>query len=332
MKVLVAAPPGLLGEALERMVGELLPGAQVARLSIDAPSSPELPEYGIGLVLIDVDWLAERAVSFIAHCAKEYPKARIVAVAEPGDAASMDEVLRAGATGYLPKNYSHSMMQAVLRLVLEGATYRPVPTEPDSGSKGRDLSELGLTPRQTEVLSLLAQGKSNEVIAKQLGISVGVVKLHDNAIFKALNVQSRTEAALVAVRYGVVSPQQLRDAEDGKFSLDWLLPHMHHQKLKRDATVFHKGDAGSVLYYLQRGKVRLVELDKELGPGELFGEISIFSPDHRRTSTAVCVTDADVFSLDAEQVRRIYASNPQFALYLVYLIARRLMADRARTA
>jgi CRP-like cAMP-binding protein len=67
-----------------------------------------------------------------------------------------------------------------------------------------------------------------------------------------------------------------------------------------------------------------------MGSGDLFGEIAIFSPDHRRTSTAVCATEVDIFSLDAEQVRRIYASNPQFALYLIYLIARRLMADRAR--
>lgn len=332
MKVLLAVPPGLLGEALERMVADVLSGARIVRMNPEAGIPTAGIDSQVRLALLDTDWLAQRALSLVGLCSKAYPNARIVAVAEPGDAATMDEVLRAGATGYLPKNYSHSMMQAVLRLVLEGATYRPVLPEHPAVQNGQQFPELGLTPRQTEVLSLIAQGKQNEAIAKQLGITEGVVKLHTNAIYKALNVQTRTEAALVAARYGVVSPQQLRDAEDGKFSLDWLLPQMHHQSFKRNSTVFRSGDPGTQLYYLQRGKVRLVELNRDMEAGDLFGEIAIFSPDHRRTSTAMCLTDSDVFSLDAEQVRRVHASNPQFALYLVYLIARRLMADRERTA
>lgn len=330
MKVLLAAPSGLLGEALARLVGEVVPEAEIITLPADDAGGMALPQGPVGLVLIDTDSLAERASEAVALCASTYPGAPIVAVADPKDAEAMDRILRAGATGYLPKNYSHAMMQSVLRLVLEGTKYRPVLPDATDASGVTSLEELGLTPRQAEVLSLLAQGKSNEAISKQLGISVGVVKLHLNAIFKTLNVQSRTEALLIAVRYGVVSPQQLRDAEEGKFSLDWLLPHMHHSRLKRDSVLFRKGDAGKELYYLQRGTVRLVELGTEMGAGELFGEIAIFSTEHRRTSTAVCATEADVFSLDADQVRRIYSSNPQFALYLVYLIARRLMADLVR--
>jgi DNA-binding NarL/FixJ family response regulator len=329
MKVLLAAPSGLLGEALARLAGDVVPGAGVTTLAADQEGGLTLPEGPVGLVLIDIDNLAARAVETVALCSAAYPDAAIVAVADPRDAETMDRILRAGATGYLPKNYSQAMMLSVLRLVLEGTKYRPVLAETKESS-AESLQELGLTPRQAEVLSLLAQGKSNEAIAKHLGISVGVVKLHINAIFKALNVQSRTEAVLIAVRYGVVSPQQFRDAEEGKFSLDWLLPHMHYARLKRDSVLFRKGDPGKDLYYLQRGVVRLVDLGREMGSGDLFGEIAIFSPDHRRTSTAVCATEVDIFSLDAEQVRRIYASNPQFALYLIYLIARRLLADRER--
>lgn len=330
MNVLLAAPSGLLAEALARLVGEVVPDARITTLATTNSIAANLPDGPVGLVLIDTDSLSEDAADAIGLYASTYPGAPIVAVADPKDAESVDGILRAGATGYLPKNYSHAMMQSVLRLVLEGTKYRPVLPDSRSSSGPAHLEDLGLTPRQAEVLSLLAQGKSNEAIAKQLGISVGVVKLHVNAIFKALNVQSRTEAVLIAVRYGVVSLQQLRDAEEGKFSLDWLLPHMQHQRLKRNSVLFRKGDPGKDLYYLQRGTVKLADLGTEMGAGELFGEIAIFSPDHRRTSTAVCATEVDVFSLDADQARRIYASNPQFALYLVYLIARRLMADRVR--
>jgi DNA-binding NarL/FixJ family response regulator len=330
MQVLLAAPSGLLGEALARLVEEVVPAAGITTLAADQEGALTLPDGPVGLVLIDTDNLGARAVDTVALCCSAYPGAAIVAVADPRDAETMDRILRAGATGYLPKNYSHGMMQSVLRLVLEGTRFRPVFADAKESSGAESLQELGLTPRQAEVLSLLAQGKSNDAIAKHLGISVGVVKLHINAIFKALNVQSRTEAVLIAVRYGVVSPQQFRDAEEGRFSLDWLLPHMHYARLKRDAVLFRKGEPGKELYYLQRGIVRLPDLGREMGSGDLFGEIAIFSPDHRRTSTAVCATEVDIFSLDAEQVRRIYASNPQFALYLIYLIARRLMADRAR--
>jgi two-component system, NarL family, nitrate/nitrite response regulator NarL len=331
MRVLLAAPSGLFAEALASLVGEVVSNPEIVGCQPD-DSLSNLPAGPFGLVLIDVDSLSDRAPSAVASCAAALPGTPIVAVAEPRDSASVDRLIHAGATGYLPKNYSNAMMQSVLRLVLEGASYRPAitvdrqhPTE-----KSKSLEGLGLTPRQAEVLSLIAQGKSNRAIGQQLDITEGVVKLHTNAIFKALEVQSRTEAVLVALRAGAVSPQQFKEAEEGRFQLDWLLPHMQHNRLKAQTVLFRKGDAGKDLYYLQRGSVRLVDLDTELGAGEIFGEISIFSPDHRRTSTAVCTSEVDLFSLNDEQVRRIYSLNPHFALYVVYLIARRLTADRVR--
>jgi two-component system, NarL family, nitrate/nitrite response regulator NarL len=331
MKVLLAAPPGLLTEALANLVGSVVADANVTRCE---PSNGRLalPAGPFGLALIDVDAFHEAGASIVASLAAAFPSTPLVAVANPTDAESVDRLIQAGANGYLPKNYSQAMMQSVLRLCLEGAGYRPAlrPNPPQKDASPESLEKLGLTPRQSEVLSLMAQGKNNRAIGQQLGITEGVVKLHANAIFKALEVQSRAEAMLVALRAGSVSPQQLREAAEGRFHLDWLLPHMHHNRLKEKAVVFKKGDPGKELYYLQRGTIRLVELNTELGAGELFGEISIFSPDHRRTSTAVCASDVDLFSLNEEQVRRIYSLNPHFALYLVYLIARRLTADRVR--
>ncbi|HJP99575.1 MAG TPA: hypothetical protein VJ862_13525, partial [Rhodanobacteraceae bacterium] len=65
--------------------------------------------------------------------------------------------------------------------------------------------------------------------------------------------------------------------------------------------------------------------------GSMFGEIGIFAPDHKRTTSAVCATEVDVFKLTAQQVKRLYLLNPQFALYIVHLIAKRLTADQARS-
>ena len=67
-----------------------------------------------------------------------------------------------------------------------------------------------------------------------------------------------------------------------------------------------------------------------MNSGAVFGEIGIFSPSHERTCTARCVTDVDLFTLTSDQVKRLYLLNPQFALYVVHLIAKRLMADQSR--
>ena len=62
----------------------------------------------------------------------------------------------------------------------------------------------GLTPRETEILFLLAEGQSNKVIARNLDISDGTVKLHVKAILRKLNIHSRVEAAVMAVQHGLL--------------------------------------------------------------------------------------------------------------------------------
>ena len=65
-----------------------------------------------------------------------------------------------------------------------------------------------LTPRETEILGLLAEGQSNKVIARNLGISDGTVKLHVKAILRKLHVHSRVEAAVLAVEHGLKDSQK----------------------------------------------------------------------------------------------------------------------------
>ncbi|MGH8759123.1 MAG: Crp/Fnr family transcriptional regulator [Burkholderiales bacterium] len=123
----------------------------------------------------------------------------------------------------------------------------------------------------------------------------------------------------------------MKEAEGGAMDLDWLLPHVTHRQLPRDTVVFRKGDPGKELLYLQRGTIRLEEIGAEITTGTMFGEIGIFSPFHERTSTAVCTSDVDLFTLTSDKVKRLYLLNLQFELFVVHLIAKRLMADRART-
>ncbi|HEY7759648.1 MAG TPA: LuxR C-terminal-related transcriptional regulator, partial [Burkholderiales bacterium] len=253
-----------------------------------------------------------------------------------------DTTLRAGALAYVPHAYSDNQKLLVLRLALEGVGHRPhfarreagspepggataEAATPDSGPRSRKL-----TRKQVEVLSLAAEGLSNRQIATRLGIAEGTVKLHMSAIYTKLEVDRRGEAIVVARRLQEVRAEQMRHAEGGAQVLDWLLPHVTHKRAARGETIFRKGDLGSGLYYVQRGTVTLEEIGVELGPRQILGEIGVFSPEHRRTCTARCLTDVDLFCLDSDQVKSIYYLNPQFALHVVQLIAQRLLADADR--
>jgi DNA-binding NarL/FixJ family response regulator len=349
VKILVASPQGWATEALCDLLTKLDSGCEVevvhdipSLLSLPPATSPGMPD----LVLVDVDAASEDSTAAIKGFLRNFPGTRILALGSRLDDAFVEMALEAGALGYLPKSHSETVALCVLRLVLSGGAYRPylppntnAPAQPIASgaidaaatpSAPEPLREYGLSERQIEVLSLASQGKSNLAIAKHLGIAEGTVKLHMSAIFKALNVQNRSEAVLLASRLQSVNFRQIKEAEGGAMDLDWLLPHMTHRRLPKDTIVFRKGDAGEELLYLQRGTIRLEEIGAEITAGTMFGEIGIFSPFHERTSTAVCISDVDLFTLTSDQVKRLYLLNPQFALFVVYLIAKRLMADRNR--
>jgi DNA-binding NarL/FixJ family response regulator len=123
-------------------------------------------------------------------------------------------VLRAleiGAVGYIPKTTCYQVMLGALELVFSGGIYIPaeilrrnlIPNEECSEDVRLSPSDLGLTERQTEVLALLREGKSNKAIARILGLAETTVKNHITAVLKALNVTSRTEAVVAIEKSGL---------------------------------------------------------------------------------------------------------------------------------
>ncbi len=121
------------------------------------------------------------------------------------------EALKRGAQGYLLKDMEPDELVGALRDIVKGKNVvaqnmtdvltrmaQGKPTESKTDSAFADL-----TPRETEILSLLAEGQSNKVIARNLGISDGTVKLHVKAILRKLKIHSRVEAAVIAVEKGL---------------------------------------------------------------------------------------------------------------------------------
>jgi len=121
------------------------------------------------------------------------------------------EALNRGAQGYLLKDMEPDELVGALRDIVKGKNVvaqnmTDVLTRMAQGKSAEsnvDAAFADLTPRETEILSLLAEGQSNKVIARNLGISDGTVKLHVKAILRKLNIHSRVEAAVIAVEKGL---------------------------------------------------------------------------------------------------------------------------------
>ena len=146
----------------------------------------------------------------------------IVILTTSSDEDDLVESLRSGASGYLLKDMEPDALVQSLREVQSGKTVvapelagslarvvqggeKEVEKEPE-----HDLfSEL--TPRETEILTFLANGQSNKSIARDLGISDGTVKLHVKAILRKLGVHSRVEAAVIAVEQGLRESSRQRN-------------------------------------------------------------------------------------------------------------------------
>ena len=110
----------------------------------------------------------------------------------------------------------------------------------------------------------------------------------------------------------------------------WLRPYMRARRLPAGTTLFRQGDKADSLYLLVDGKIELLEIGGVLPVGQLFGEISFFSPARVRTLTARCETDCLVLSIHDDTFKRLYFQNPRFAFTISHLITQRLTADITR--
>ena len=104
--------------------------------------------------------------------------------------------------------------------------------------------------------------------------------------------------------------ERVRRASKGDYSIEWMIPFMTKEEFKKADVLFRKGDKAAKFYYIESGSVRLPELGIALGPGEIVGEIGIFSPLKDRTATAVCETDVTALVLNDYKVLELYDQMP----------------------
>ena len=123
--------------------------------------------------------------------------------------------------------------------------------------------------------------------------------------------------------------RRMQEAAQGDLALEGLLPFMTRRKVARGEILFRKDEVAREMFYLLAGEIRLQELGRTIGSGAVLGEIGMFSPDRRRTATAICATDGELLAMTGDQVRRLYFQDPKFGFHLVQLITRRLVENCA---
>ncbi len=125
--------------------------------------------------------------------------------------------------------------------------------------------------------------------------------------------------------------KRLHDMAHADFDPRALIPFMTDVEMSAGEYIFKRGDAARDIYYLMRGRVKVEELNVEIGPGELIGEIAMFAPDKNRTQSVVCETDCKLMRISESQTLQLYADNPEFGLYVTKMMVARLL-DNAKRA
>lgn len=153
------------------------------------------------IVLMDLRMPVMDGVSAIRAIREEFPAARIIALTTYEGDEDIYQALSAGAKGYLLKDMLRTELLQVIRSVYRGL--RGIP--PVVAAKLAEFTpRLELTPRELEVLRLMARGRSNPEIANLLGRAESTMKVHVRNILQKLGTDDRTEAVTIAVRRGIL--------------------------------------------------------------------------------------------------------------------------------
>jgi hypothetical protein len=118
----------------------------------------------------------------------------------------------------------------------------------------------------------------------------------------------------------------------GALDFDWLKPYMSPRALSGGETLFEKGEEADSAYVIAEGQVSLPDLGVILGPGSLFGEMGLFSSTGKRMSSARAIGDVRIYRITYQDFEQLYFQNPQFGLYLVRLMVRRMETNLGRMA
>jgi DNA-binding NarL/FixJ family response regulator len=220
MNVLLTDDHALFREGVALLIQPLIDGGQTWQAGSCDEALAVLEARGAAdLALMDLSMPGTHGLQGIAALRERWPQMPVVALSSADDRDTVMRAIDAGAMGFVPKSSSPAVLMAALQLILAKGVYLPpsaflgaggaaAEPGPSAAASARPPQSptpaaLGLSPRQSEVLHLILQGKSAKLIERELGLSASTVKAHTSAVLRALNVTTRTQAVVAAGRLGL---------------------------------------------------------------------------------------------------------------------------------
>lgn len=214
LRLVLADDHALVRAGLRALLTEL-PGVEVVGEAGDGRDVLRLVrERKPDIALIDISMPGLNGLDVAARIAHDRPDTRVIIVSMHGDDETVRRALKAGAAGYMLKNSDREELEMALRAVARGDTWlSPALTkrvvaaltqEPEKPAAGPFEA---LTPRQREVLQLVAEGHSNKEIAQRLNVALKTVETHRTELMERLGIHGVAGLVRYAIQVGLVRPE-----------------------------------------------------------------------------------------------------------------------------
>ena len=215
-RVLIADDHPLFRDALKGALGRERSGATAIAVveagsmdeavrALEADEAAEDDGGGIDLVLLDLAMPGRSGTEGLLALRGRFPLVAVMVVSATDDATVVRRLVQLGASGFVSKSASIDVIREAVATVLAGGTWFPdvAGTEADPEVERLVAAMATLTPQQTRVLAMLAQGLLNKQIAWELSVSEATVKAHVSAVLAKLGVDSRTQAVIKVAKLGL---------------------------------------------------------------------------------------------------------------------------------
>jgi DNA-binding NarL/FixJ family response regulator len=198
LKLLLVDDHPLLREGVAALLQQSAPGATILQAATaDEAFALALATPDLELAILDLLLPGQNGQQILQDFTRRHPRLPVLVLSSSEDPLQARRALQNGACGYVPKSASPQTLLAAIELVLNGDIYvPPLILNHEDALQDRPFAPArpALTARQLEILRCLGDGASNNSIAQRLNLSEKTVKAHVSAVFKGLNVSSRTQA------------------------------------------------------------------------------------------------------------------------------------------
>ena len=207
MKILIADDHALFRDELASRLEEINPDIVL----MQAPSFSQSlkiieKEPDLDMMIVDLDMPDMHWEESIEQLRQKSKNINIVVISASEDMRKIQKIMTNGIKGYIPKRLEPKIMLKALKIIVEGGIYMPSAFAENNYTINinSNCRSKTLTNRQSQVLDLIAEGKSNKQIAYEMGVSEATVKLHINALLRSLKVNNRTQAVITAQKMGLI--------------------------------------------------------------------------------------------------------------------------------